>query len=219
MSSTSISDNKPHLNNDLIKSALVGSKDYHYLMTAIVHESLMLKAGYIPEKLEQPLPAKNPEHWQTKKHHINAGNLWVFFATEYGQFLPAEAKRVWRYGQLQILRKQLIGRIERSVQHPNVLTETLGYIWLNPREFVGQDSFDGQTIFYCEQSKTNVLLNRMQNKYQDWRTHPNFGGVYSGLVWRAVDWVYGRCTYRVVDDLLKLLYPLLEDERREWSLV
>lgn len=122
MSDNTISDNKPHLNNDLIKSALVGSKDYHYLMTAIVHESLMLKAGYIPDKIDEPLPERNPEHWQTKKQQMNVGNLWIFFATEYGHFLPSEAKRIWRYGQVLLIRTKVLQALRDIDCPPDILT-------------------------------------------------------------------------------------------------
>lgn len=121
MSSTSITQNKPPLNQELVAQAVNGSKDYHYLMTAIVHESLMLKAGYIPDKIEEPLPEKNPEHWQTKKIHMNAGNLWIFFATEYGHFSPSEAKVIWRYGQVLILRKKLLSQLVSMDCPPDIL--------------------------------------------------------------------------------------------------
>jgi hypothetical protein len=219
MTSTSISDNKPHLNKDLIKLAVSGTDDYHYLMTAIVHQSLMSKAGYIPDKLDEPPPNKNPEHWQTKKQHMNAGNLWIFFATEYGHYSNGEARIIWRYGQLQLIKPHVIRRIRQSVQHPDVLIDTLNYCWTNPIEFTREPDDDELWFVHAHQRKCSNYLTKMQNKHSDWTNYPNFGSAWSAMLLYGIDYVYGGTTFKTLNGCKRTLYEHLENERREWSLV
>ena len=219
MSTNSIDDNKPHLNRELLKLAVNGTSDYHYLMTSILHQSLMLKAGYIPNKTDAPLPTKNPEHWQTKKQHMNAGNLWIFYATEYGHFAPSEARLIWKYGQLQLLKKKVIRQIERSVQRPNVLVDTLRYVWTNPADFGKEPNDNEYWYLHVNQDKCMKYYYQMQERHDDSRNHPYFYSAYAHTLFEGVDSVYGGTPFQQVLNRVKTLCEHLEDEREAVPLV
>lgn len=128
--------------DDAIKNAVIGSNDYHEIMRSVAVYTMRERAGMIPPKMDnEPLPEKNPEHWQSRKLNMGVGMLWIFYAVEYGHFRTGEAKVIWRYGQaLKFPRyfkhrfpklgenQKLMGAIEYCVKNPANFCDDFGDI-------------------------------------------------------------------------------------------
>lgn len=219
MTNNSISERQPQLSPQLVKLAVSGSKDYHYLMTAIVHQSLMLKAGYIPDKLELPLPEKNPEHWQTKKSHMNAGNLWIFFATEYGHFSPKEAARIWRYGQVLLLRKKIVRQLVEMDCPPDVLNFADKAL-LNINDFIREPvtgEYEGLYRFSAWQAdnyRTSVIKREIEPYSYDY----DLMWLMDDLITDAGQFVSGRAK-KYLDEAVKNFYEYVAQWRKAIALV
>lgn len=201
-------------NDETLKQAVKGTSDYHTLMTAIVTESLMKQAGYIAPKtgaIEKTYA--NPEHWQSRKLHMNAGMLWIFFATENGHFSTGEAILIWRYGQA--LKFPEIFRAKNpQISTNQVLMDAIEHCIKNPRKFT--DGFGD--ICFSADDEFNLREIREGIFQQPYEIYPNQdGGIdvqrkkYREIV-RLIDnlilWVYTGQDY-LTDKDKKELYQYM----------
>lgn len=122
---------------DVIQGGLTDDEIRLFLIER-VKTDLMNKAGYIPQKTPKNIELeRNPIHWRSSAYHINAGQLWIFYAVEYNHFSPTMAKKIWRYGQTLNMRDHIANLLSRrsDLEFMRDLLHRWHYITTNINDF------------------------------------------------------------------------------------
>lgn len=195
---------------ELISQAVKGTDDYHFFMTQITVTSLTHQAGFIPENTgEIEKVHRNSEHWQTRKVHMSAGNLWIFLATELGHYKAGEARVIWRYGQ-SLKFQRVFKKYNPEISNNPILMDAITYLIRNP--YCMTDG-EGDIIYSADDELAirNICEGIFQMPYE---IYPNsFGGIdverkkYREIV-RLIDnlilWVYTGSEYLTTTDKKEL---------------
>lgn len=119
---------------DTLNKLVVGTKEYHSVMTTVIAQYLTQAGGYIPDKMPvKDDHTRNPVKWQSRAMQMNIGIVWVWYAIELWGWKRSYAAFIWRYGQIQQFPSHFLKK--EGISGCNELFEWITYICKNPVEF------------------------------------------------------------------------------------